>query len=434
MDLSPQLIGTIGILLLFFLMFMRIPVAFSMVFIGFIGFWFVSGLKPSLNIMGSTYYHELGKSSFTAVPLFVFMGYLTFYTGIVTKLFETSSKWIGHVPGGLVQATIVGGAGFGAISGSGTASTATLARIAIPEMIKSGVDKRLAYGTVASVGPLASLIPPSVLMIVVAIATEQSIGKMLIGGLLPGILAAVVYMGLVFILVKRNPAISTPIAKSTWKERFTSLKQIGSFAFLVFFIVAGLYTGKFTPTESGAIGAFVVFIMFLIKHKLNVKMLQDALTQTIKTTSVIFLIIASSFIFSYFLTVTRIPAILSDFLVNLPVAPIIILIAIVFMYLIVGMFMDMIAAMFITLPIIFPAIVSLGFDPIWFAVMVVFLAEVALVTPPFGLSLFIIKGTVPGSDLRDVYKGSYPFILADLVIIILLILFPQIVTLLPSFM
>lgn len=434
MELSPQLIGVIGVLLLFLLMFVRIPVAFTMVFIGFFGFWLVSGLKPSLNIVGSTYYQELGKSSFTAVPLFVFMGYLTYYTGIVTKLFDTSSKWIGHFPGGLVQATILGGAGFGAISGSGTASTATLARIAIPEMLKSGVDKRLAYGTVASVGPLASLIPPSVLMIVVAIATEQSIGKMLMGGLLPGLLAAFIYMVLVFILVKRNPAISKPISKVSWKERIISLKQIGSFIFLIFFIVAGLYSGKFTPTEAGAIGAFVVFILFLIKHKLNLKMLQDALKQTIKTTSIIFLVIASSFIFSYFLTVTRVPIILSDFLVTLPVPPIITLIAIVIMYLIIGMFMDMIAAMFITLPIIFPAIVSLGFDPIWFAVIVVFLAEVSLVTPPFGLSLFIIKGAIPDSDLREIYTGSYPFIVADLVIITLLILFPQIVTLLPSFM
>jgi C4-dicarboxylate transporter, DctM subunit len=434
MDLNPQMIGIIGILLLLLLMFLRIPVAYTMVFIGFVGFWIISGLKPSLNIMGSTYYQELGKSSFTAVPLFVFMGYLTYYTGIVTKLFETSSKWIGHFPGGLVQATIAGGAAFGAISGSGTASTATLARIAIPEMIKSGVDKKLAYGTVASVGPLASLIPPSVLMIVVAIATEQSIGKMLIGGLLPGLLAAFIYMFMVYFLVKRNPALSRPIAKSTWREKFLSLKQIGGFAFLVLFMVAGLYSGKFTPTEAGAIGAFVVFVMFLFKHRLNLKMLQDALTQTIKTTCVIFLIIASSFIFSYFLTVTRVPTVLSDFLVSLPVAPIIVLIGIVIMYLIIGMFMDMIAAMFITLPIIFPAIVSLGFDPIWFAVMVVFLAEVSLVTPPFGLSLFIIKGTIPDSDLRDVYQGSYPFIVADLVIIAVLILFPQIVTFLPTFM
>ncbi len=434
MDLNPQVIGILGIAILILLMFLRIPVAFAMVLVGFVGFWMVSGLKPSLNIMGSTYYHKLGSHSFTAVPLFVFMGYLAYYTGIVSKLFETSRKWVGHTSGGLVQATIVGGAGFGAISGSGTASTATLSRIAIPEMINNGVDKKLAYGVVASVGPLAVLIPPSVLMIVVAIATEQSIGKMLMGGLLPGILAASVYMALVFILVKRNPEISPPIAKVNLKERIASLKNISSFVILVFIIVAGLYSGKFTPTEAGAIGAFVVFIMFLLKHGLKLELLKEALTQTIKTTCMIFLIIASAFIFSYFLTVTRIPMLLSDFLVSLPVSPIVILICIIIMYLIIGMIMDMIAAMFITLPIIFPAIVALGFDPIWFAVLVVFLAEVSLVTPPFGLSLFIIKGAVPNSNLADIYRGSYPFIVADFVIITLLVLFPAIVTFLPSLM
>lgn len=434
MDFSPQMIGVIGIVLMLVLMFLRVPVAYAMIFVGFGGYWIISGLTPGLQIIGNTLYQTFGNQSFSAVPLFVLMGFLAFYSGIVTKLFEISRKWVGHTPGGLVQATVVGGAGFGAISGSGTASTATLARIAIPEMVKSGVDKKLAYGVVASVGPLAVLIPPSVLMIVVAIATEQSIGKMLMGGLLPGLFAAFVYMVLIFILVKRDPSIAPSIPKVKMMERIKSLKDIWSFALLVFVIVAGLYSGKFTPTEAGAIGAFAVLVLVIMKRGLNRENLKEALTQTIKTTSTIFLVIGSAFIFSKFLTITRIPNKLSEFLLTLPVAPIVILLAIILMYLLIGMVMDMVAAMFITLPIIFPSIVALGYEPIWFAVLLVFLAEVSLVTPPFGLSLFIIKGSVPGSDMKDVYRGSYPFIVADFVIITMLILFPQIVTFLPSLM
>ena len=434
MEFSPLLIGVIGIILMLLLMFLRVPVAYAMIFVGFVGYWIISGITPSLQIVSTTLYQVLGNHSFSAVPLFILMGYLAYYSGIVTKLFDTSRKWVGHSTGGLVQATIVGGAGFGAISGSGAATTATLARITIPEMIKNGVDKKLAYGVVASVGPLAVLIPPSVLMIVVAIATEQSIGKMLVGGLLPGLFAAFVYMVLVYVLVKRDPSIAPSIPKVSLKERVSSLRHIWSFAILVFIIVAGLYTGKFTPTEAGAVGAFAVFVLVLIKQGFNPEALKDTLIQTIQTTSTIFLIIGAAFIFSKFLTVTRIPNKLSEALVSLPVSPIVILLTIIIMYLLLGMIMDMVAAMFITLPIIFPAIIALGFDPIWFAVLLVFLAEVSLVTPPFGLSLFVIKSTVPGSDLGDIYKGSYPFIFADFVIITMLVLFPQIITFLPSLM
>jgi C4-dicarboxylate transporter, DctM subunit len=434
MELSAQMIGVLGICTMILLMFLRVRVAYAMIFVGFIGYLLIGGSRPSLQVVGTTLYQTLTNHSFSAVPLFILMGYLAYYSGIVTELFDTAKKWVGHAKGGLVQATVVGGAGFGAISGSGAATTATLSKITIPEMIRNGVDKKLAYGVVASVGPLAALIPPSVIMIIVAIATEQSIGKMLIGGVFPGILAALVYMILIYILVKRNPTLAPSIEKVPFKERFISLKNIWSFALLVFIIVAGLYTGKFTPTEAGSVGAFVVFILGLIKKGFCKEDLTDSMIQTIKTTSSIFLLICAAFIFSKFLTITRIPTELSEALVSLPVPPIVVLIGIIIMYLLMGMIMDMVPAMFITLPVIFPAIVALGFDGMWFAVLLVFLAEVSMVTPPFGLSLFIIKSSVASSDLKEIYQGSYPFIMADFVIIILLVLFPQIITFLPSLM
>ncbi len=301
-------------------------------------------------------------------------------------------------------------------------------------MIKSGVDRKLAYGAIASVGPLAVMIPPSILMIVFAIITQQSIGKLLIGGLLPGLFAAVIYMVMVYILVKRNPAIAPSVAKPPLEERLKSLKNIWGFVILVFVIVAGLYSGFFTPTEAGSIGAFVVFVMLLFMQGFKWQIIKDSIIQTITTSSMIFLLVCSTYVFSYFITVTRIPTNLSNLLVSLPVDPIVILLAVILMYLIMGMFMDMMSAMFLTLPILFPSIIALGFDPIWFGVMLVFLVEVALVTPPFGLSLFILNGAVPGSDMKEIYRGSIPFIVADFVIIALFILFPQIITFLPSLM
>ena len=432
--MSSTAIGVLMIVALLVLLVLRVPVAFALAITGFAGYWMIAGLGPALIITGTSMYDTIAKYSFAVVPLFVIMGYFSYHSGIVSQLFNTSKKWVGHLPGGLVQATILGGAGFGAASGSGFASTATLAKITIPEMIHAGVDKKLAYGAVASVGPLAQMIPPSVLMVIVAIITNQHIGKMLIGGILPGVLAALVYMILVAVMVKRKPSLAPPVRKATWSERFKSLKDVWAFTLIVAVMIAGMYSGFFTATEAGAVGAAFVFVLMLIKKGFKWNMLKEALIDTMKTTSMVFLIVGSAFIFGYFLGITRIPAKLSEFLVNLPVAPIVILIGIVIMYLILGMFVDMMAAMFLTLPIIFPAILNLGFDPIWFGVLLVFLAEVSLVTPPFGISLFIIKGTIPESRLEDVMKGSIPFVVADLVIIALLILFPEIVTFLPSLM
>ena len=288
MDISPQMIGTSCICIMVLLMFLRVPVAFAMLFVGFSGYWIISGSRPALRIIGYTFFDVFSNYGYSAVPLFIFMGFLSFYSGILTKLFDVSKKWVGHLPGGLVQATIIGGAGFGAMCGSGAASTATLARIVIPEVVKSGVKPKLVYGAVSSVGPLASLIPPSVIAMILAIASEQSIGKVLIGGLIPGILTALFYVILVFVMVRRNPAIAPIGPKTTLSEKLTSLKHIWDFSLLVLIIVAGLYSGIFTPTEAGAIGAFTVLVIVLIRHGLAINDIKDALIETIKTTSTIF--------------------------------------------------------------------------------------------------------------------------------------------------
>lgn len=432
MILTPEMIGWIGIGLLLLLLALRVPVAYVLTLVGLGGYWFIAGTVPALKIAELVPYSAIANYTFSVVPLFLLMGYFAFHAGLASDMFKTGKAWLGHIPGGLGHATIMGGAAFGAVSGSGIASTATLARITTPEMIQNGVDKKLAFGIVAAAGPLASMIPPSMIMVIYAIITESSIAKLFVAGILPGILIAFLYMVLVYIRVKRTPELAPPMPKISFKRRIISLKHTWGLAFLGLIIIGGIYTGIFTPTEAGGIGAFCALILALCLKRINKEVMKDSLIETIKTTSMVFLIVVSSSIFGYFLGITRIPNQLSDLLTSLPVAPIIIIIGIVIMYLILGMFIDMISAMFLTLPIIFPTIINLGYDPIWFGIVLVFLTEVALVTPPLGLGLFVIKGAVPNSDLREIIQGSFPFIVVGLIVLALLIAFPEIVLFLPN--
>ena len=432
MALAPEAIGILGIIVLLVLLLLRIPVAFVLALVGFVGYWLIVGPEAALKIVSMVPYSTMANYTFSVVPLFLLMGYFAYSAGFATDMFKTGRIWLGHIPGGLGHATILGGAAFGAVSGSGIASTAVIAKITTPQMIQSGMNRNLAYGIVASAGPLASMIPPSMIMVIFAIITETSIADLFVAGILPGLLIAFLYMVLVYVRVKINPSLAPPIEKTTLKERFGSLKYTWGLAVLGFIIIGGIYTGIFTPTEAGGIGAFAAFIMALLLKRINKDVMKESLIETIKTTSMVFFIVVGSMIFGYFLGITRIPTLVSDFLTALPVAPVVIIIGIVVLYLILGMFIDMISAMFLTLPILFPTIISLGYDPVWFGILIVFLTEVALVTPPLGLSLFIIKGAVPNSELEDVIKGSLPFIVVDLVIIVLLILFPQIVLFLPN--
>ncbi|MFS0823141.1 TRAP transporter large permease [Bacillus sp. 1P02SD] len=430
--MTPEMIGWIGIVVLVILLLLRVPVAYVLTFVGLVGYWIIAGPQAAMKIAGMVPYSTMANYTFSVVPLFLLMGYFAFHAGLASDMFKTGKTWLGHIPGGLGHATIMGGAAFGAVSGSGIASTATLARITAPEMIQNGVDKNLAYGVVASAGPLASMIPPSMMMVIYAIITETSIAKLFVAGIIPGLLIAACYMVMVFVRVKITPTLAPPIEKRPLNERVKSLKYTWGIFILALVIIGGIYSGLFTPTEAGGIGAFAAFIMALCLKRINKEVMKDSLAETLKTTSMVFLIVVGSMIFGYFLGITRIPFMLSEVLTSLPVPPIVIIIGIVLMYLLLGMFIDMISAMFLTLPIIFPAVLSLGYDPIWFGILIVFLTEVALVTPPLGLSLFVIKGAIPNSELRDVIKGSIPFIVVDLIILIILIAFPQITLFLPG--
>lgn len=434
MMVAPETAGWTGIVVMLVMVMFGIPVAYAMGIVGFVGSLVLLGPDATRGLMEIVPFGTVASYSFGIVPLFVVMGYLVFYAGFANGAFQTARAWLGHRTGGVPMAAVVGCAIFGAASGSGLASTATLARITIPEMIATGVDKKLAYGVVAAAGPLAQMIPPSVLMIIYAIIAEQPAGKMLIAGIIPGLIIVIVYLATIYVKVRINPALAPSLPRVPWPERITSLRQTWGIAVLALFVIGGIYSGLFTPTEAGAVGASWALFLTIIARKFNWPVLRDSINETIRTTAMVFLIVIGAFIFGQFLAITRLPTSISSWITGLPVAPTVVIIGVVVFYLILGLFIDMVAAMFITLPIILPAIIKLGYDPIWFGVLVVFLAEIALATPPFGLGLFIINGVIEGSKLSEITRGVLPFIVADMIILAVLIAWPKLILFLPSLM
>lgn len=432
--MDPQLIGWLGIAAVFALLILRVPIAYVLVLVGFLGYTAIRGLDPALRIAAMIPYAKIASYPFSVIPLFIIMGHFAYIAGFANGLFRATQAWFGRVPGGLVQATIAGSAAFGAASGSGLATCAIVSKVAIPQMIELGVNRKLAYGAVAAAGTIAQMIPPSILMVIYGIITETSVAKLLIAGILPGIVAAINYMIMVYIRAKRNPSLA-PLAKGvSWKESFIALKDTWGIAVLAVLVIGGIYSGIFTPTEAGAVGAAGAFILALALKKLKWKDLSEVLVGTSRTTGMVFLIIACAFVLGYFLGISRLPTQVSLFLTELAVPRLFILLGIMVMYIILGFFLDMIAAMFLTLPIIMPAIVNLGYDPIWFGVIMVHLCEVALITPPFGLNLFVMKGVLPDANLREIIAGIWPFFLVDMITLAIYIAFPQLSLFLPQMM
>jgi tripartite ATP-independent transporter DctM subunit len=416
-------------------MFIGLPVAFGLLLVGIVGYWVLAGANKTFMILGAVPYSEISNYPLTVVPLFILMGNLAYQAGFAHKLYETAQKWVGSIPGGLAQATIVGGAAFGAACGSGLASCATLAKICIPAMRKAGVDDRLALGSVAGAGPIAQMIPPSIVMVVYGFITEQSIGKLLIAGIIPGLIAAGVFMVMIYVRCRLNPRLVPLLPeKITWKGRIASLKHSWGIAMIVLIVMGGIYSGIFTPTEAGALGASGTLLLGLLSRQLTLRNLKHAVMDSTKTASMIFLIIAAAFLFSYFMGISRIPTNLSEVVIGLHAPRIVILMGVLLLYIVAGMFIDMLAFAFLTLPIIFPVIVAIGYDPIWFGVVTVHMFEVALITPPFGLNLFIIRSIVPDKSMKEIIGGVGWFVAMDMVTLAIYIAFPQVATWLPSLM
>ncbi len=432
--MSPEAIGWLGIAAFLVLLFLGIPAAATMFLVGFLGYAAVSGLHPGLAALGIMPYHNVATYSLTVIPLFILMGHFASHAGFARDIFDTARKWVGTLPGGLVQATIAGSAAFGAACGSGMASCAIISRLTIPEMLRSGVNRRLAFGAVASAGTIASMIPPSILMIIYGIITNTPIGKLLMAGFIPGVIAALNFMITVYILAKKNPALVRAVERSSWKERFLSIRGVWGIVVMILIVMGGIYSGLVTPIEAGGVGAFGAFLIALLLKRMNRANLKDALLETAKTSGSILIVVAGAFFFTYFMGISRIPSVTSEYLTSLQVPGMVIIICIMIMYIVLGSVMDVVPALFLTLPIIFPTVTSLEYDPIWFGVLIVHIVEIGMISPPFGINLFILRGIIPDATSAEVIRGVVPFLVADVFTLIIYMAFPQVALFLPNMM
>lgn len=433
--MSPLTIGWLGIVLFLILLAAGVPIGIGMAFAGFLGYWLISGSEPLLAFQNMIPYSSVAVYSNTVIPLFIIMGHFASYAGFAADLFETAKRWFGRLPGGVVQTTIAGAAAFGAACGSGMASCAILAKITIPEMLKQGVQRELSFGVVAASGSIAAMIPPSIMMVIYGSITGTPIGKLLIAGIIPGIVAAAVFMIWTYVRVRLNPQLA-PMTRTSysWRERFISLRGAWGILIMVLIVLGGIYTGVFTPTEAGATGAAWVLLIALALRRLSLRSLRDSLLDTAKTTGSIFVIIIGGAVFSVFMAVSGMPRELTEFLTSVNVPPIVIIVGIMVIYIILGTVIDTFATLLLTIPIFFPVIVALGYDPIWFGVLAVHVLAIGVITPPYGIHLFILKGVVPGAKISEVMRGVMPFVLAELVILAIYIAFPQISLFLPRLM
>ncbi len=430
--MSTELIGVLGIIALFVLLALRMYIGMAMALIGFLGLWWMVGWQAGSSILGLTPMSEGSSYTLSVIPLFVLMGQFAFLSGISRDIYKTVYAWMGHLRGGLAMATIVACAGFAAICGSSLATGATMAMVAIPEMDKYNYDPRLSTGCIAAGGTLGILIPPSLGFVIYGILTELSIGKLFMAGFIPGFLLASLFIIAIYLQCKINPAMGPSGESTPWRKRIRSLGGTWGMLLLFILVMGGIYVGIFTPTEAAGVGAFGAFLIAVFRKTMSFAALKQSLLETGKTTAMIFLIIIGATIFSSFLGMTKLPMALADFMVNLPLPRMLILIAIIMVYVALGCVMDCYAIMILTVPILFPVIEALRFDPIWFGVVMVIVLEVGLITPPVGLNVFVIKGAAPDVPLTTIFRGIWPFMIAALCCIGILMIFPEIATYLPE--
>ncbi len=432
--MSPIEIGIVGVIALFVFMLLGMPIGLSMGLIGFLGLLFICGPEAALIRLGLTPFSSTNSYLISLLPLFILMGEFAFASGITRDAYYTGYKWIGHLPGGLAMATIGGCAAFAAVCGSSIATSATMGSASLPEMRYYKYDPSLATGSIAAGGTLGILIPPSMGFILYGLITEQSIGKLLISGILPGILLSILFIITISIWTKLYPLAGPRGPKSSWRERVIALKDVWAVLLLFLIVIGGIYSGVFTATEAAGIGTFCAFFIALIRGKLTKENIITSFRATIRTTGMIFVLIICAQLFSYFVAVSQLSAALAEFIGGLAVPPLGILIAILILYVILGCIMEVFSAMLITMPILFPLSVNLGFDPIWFGVLTVIMLEMGLITPPIGMNVFVIAGMARDVPMYTIFKGVWPFVVALVICIALLIVFPQIALFLPNAM
>lgn len=433
---DPATAGIIVALMLFLLLAAGVHIGVGLGLSGFVGILITINERAALAQLATVPFSTTNSFTLAVIPLFILMGALATQAGLTTDLYKAAYNWMGKISGGLAMATTLASAAFGAACGSTIVNAAVFTKMAMPEMTKFGYDKRISAGCIAASGTLASLIPPSILMIIYAVITEQSVARLLVAGLIPGLMSAAIYMFGIYVVAKARPDLCPiPDVTITRREKWESLKGVWGISFLFVLVIGGIYLGFFVPTYAGAVGAFGAFLIVAAKGKLNGKMLVDTFKDAGITTSTIFIIVIGGIIFARFLTYTGLVSDISDWMLALELSPFMYLLGFAVLYLILGMLIDPIAIMVMTLPVMFPILTSVGYDPIWLGVIAIKLAEISLITPPVGLNVYVVRSASPVPlRLEEVFAGVTPFLMMDFVTLGLLIAFPSIVLFLPNLM
>nr|WP_233248959.1 TRAP transporter permease [Limnohabitans sp. JirII-29] len=432
MELSTDAVAVIGFVVLFVLMLLRVPVGMAMGLVGVVGYSYIAGMGPALKLVGQTSMRTVTDYTFGVIPMFMLMGAFVSVSGVSRELFRAANAFIGHLRGGLGVATVLACGGFAAICGSSVATAATFSAVAYPEMRRFGYPQSFATGVIAAGGTLGAMLPPSTVLAVYAILTQQDIGKLFMAGIVPGLLAMSMYVITIFLIVQFCPDWLPAGERKSFGERMNGLKDVWAPLTLFLFVIGGLYGGFFTPTEAGGVGASGAFLLGVLRGKLDRAGIREALLSATRTSAAVFTVLIGALLFGYFLTITQTPQKLTEFLTGLGIGRYGVLALIMVMYLVLGCLMDAMAMIILTVPIIYPVILQLGFDPIWFGIIIVMTVELGLIHPPVGMNVFVIKSVVKDVSFMTIFKGVIPFVVTDILRLIILIAFPIIALWLPN--
>jgi tripartite ATP-independent transporter DctM subunit len=429
--LSSEIVAIVGFVCLFALMLLRVPVGMAMGLVGITGFGCLTGFGPAMKLVSQTTMRTVTDYSFGVIPMFLLMGAFVSVSGISRELFRAANTFVGHWRGGLGIATIAACGAFAAISGSSVATAATFSAVAYPEMRRFNYPQSFSTGVIAVGGTLGAMLPPSTVLVVYGLITQQDIGKLFIAGVIPGGLAIVMHMITIAIIGRVRPGFLPAGPRSSWGERIRAIGDVWSPLLLFLFVIGGLYGGLFIPTEAGAVGAVGAFAIGVLRRKLPGASILQALLQATRTAAAVFTVLIGALLFGYFLTITQTPQHVTGFLAGLGVSPHGVLALILLMYLALGCLMDAMAMIILTVPIVFPVVTALGFDPIWFGVVIVMTVELGLIHPPVGMNVFVIKSVIKDVNMSTIFVGVLPFVLTDIIRLVILVAFPAIATWLP---
>jgi tripartite ATP-independent transporter DctM subunit len=432
--MTTNTVALLGFVALFTMMFLRVPVGIAMGVVGITGFGYLNGFTPAMRLLAQSPIRTVTDANFAVIPLFLLMGAFASTSGMSRELFRAANTFLGHLRGGLGIATIAACGGFAAICGSSVATAATFSSVAYPEMRRYGYPQSFATGVIAAGGTLGIMIPPSTVLAVYGLITQQDIGKLFIAGVIPGILAVSMYMATITLIGLARPSFLPEGHRSSWSARLAALRDVWAVSLLFLFVIAGLYGGLFTATEAAGMGAGGAFLIAVFRRKLSREDFWRGLVESVRTTASVFTILIGALLFGYFLTITQTPQKVTEFLTGLGLGPYGVLIIILLIYLVLGCVMDAMAMIILTIPIVFPVITALGFDPIWFGVIIVMTVELGLIHPPVGMNVFVIKSVVKDVDISTIFLGVLPFVVTDLIRLSILVAFPILATWLPSLM